>query len=306
MLYVPGNSVKMITRAATLSSDAVILDLEDAVPFLEKETARIITRDSIRVLSKRGISTFVRVNSLATGLTKEDVETVVVEGLDGIVLAKTESVDDVAQIDKMLTVIERNSGLQQRSVKVVTLIESAKGLINSYQIASSSDRLMALAFGAGDYSRDLGRDVIQISSDQTELLYARSHLVNTSRAAGIQAIDTPFLGLLTDKESFSKEVRLAMQLGFKGKQCVHPSQIELINNVFSPAKEDVERAKRVVKAFEEAQGRGLGATSLDGRMMDYMSYQQAKEALKTAQVIEEKGRTKSAEANVGIREIFDH
>jgi citrate lyase subunit beta/citryl-CoA lyase len=304
MLYVPGNSVKMITRAATLSSDAVILDLEDAVPLLEKETARIITRDSIRVLSKRGISTFVRVNSLATGLTKEDVETVVVEGLDGIVLAKTESADDVAQIDKMLTVIERNSGLQQRSIKVVTLIESAKGLINSYQIASSSDRLMALAFGAGDYSRDLGRDVSQISNDQTELLYARSHLVNVSRAAGIQAVDTPFLGLLTDKESFSKEVRLAMQLGFKGKQCIHPSQIDLINSVFSPAKEDVERAKRVVKAFEEAQSRGLGATSLDGRMIDYMSYQQAKEALGTAQVIEEKGRMKSAEANVSIREIL--
>jgi citrate lyase subunit beta/citryl-CoA lyase len=294
----------MTTRAATLPCDAVIFDLEDAVPLPEKETARILVSGFVKMVKQRGIAAFVRVNSLATGLTKMDLESTVVEGLDGIVLAKTETGSDVAQLERDLTEVEQNSKLSPRSVKVVPLIESAKGVMNALQIASTSDRVIALAFGAGDYYRDLGRDVLQLSRDEMELLFARSQIVNACRAAGIQAIDTPFLGLLTDKEGLAREIKQSVQLGFRGKKCIHPSQIEPINVAFSPSQEDVNRAGRIVKAFEEAQERGLGATSLDGRMIDYMSFQQARDLLATSKGIEERKRASSDETYVSMHEVF--
>lgn len=304
MLYLPGNSIRMAVKATTLPADAVIFDLEDAVPLTEKETARILTRDFIRLIKRSGISVFVRVNSLTTGLTAEDLKFTVVKGLDGVMLPKTEMGSDVAELDKILAEVEEASGLTPKSVKLIPLIETAKGVMNSLQIASASDRVVAIAFGAGDYYRDLGRDVAQLSKDEIELLYARSHIVNASRTAGIQAIDTPFLGLLTDREGFLREVKLAVQLGFKGKQCIHPSQIEPINSMFSPSQEEVDRAKRIVEAFEEAQARGLGAISFEGRMIDYMTYRQAKDMLTTAQVIEDKKKIEAGRAYLSLSEIF--
>jgi citrate lyase subunit beta/citryl-CoA lyase len=294
----------MSLRAATLPVDAVIFDLEDAVPLPEKETARIMVRDSVRLLKARGISTFVRVNSISTGLTQKDIEATAIKGLNGFVLAKSETLEDVSRIDRLLSRTERLSGLEKGSLKVIALIESARGLMNSLQIASCNQRMVALAFGAGDYLRDLGRDVVKISKEETELLYARSHIVNVCRAAGIQSVDTPFLGMLTDRDGFSREVQLAAQLGFNGKQCIHPSQIEFINVVFSPSSEDIDRGKRVVQAFSEAQAHGLGATSLDGRMIDYMSYQHAKEVLENWQAIEEREKAKKGNSAASMFEIF--
>ncbi len=304
MLYLPGNSVRMIVKAATLSADAVILDLEDAVPLADKEVARILTRDYIRLIKQRGIQVFVRVNSLITGLTAEDLKYTVVKGLDGVMLAKTETGSDVVKIDKMLSKAEKTSRLKPRSVKLIPLIESAKGIVNSFHIASASKRIIAVAFGAGDYYRDLGRDVGSLTKEEIELLYARSKIVNVSRAVGIQAIDTPFLGLLTDHEGFLNEVKFALQLGFKGKQCIHPSQIEPLNSMFSPSDEEFNRAKRIAEAFEQAQARGLGAISFEGRMIDYMNYQQAKNTIATAQMIEDKKKMLQKRPNVSIAEVF--
>jgi len=307
MLYFPANSARMAVKAATLPVDAAILDLEDAVSIDDKETARIIARDFVRLIKRRGIHTFVRVNSLSTGLTAEDLKSTVVRELDGIVLAKTETGADVAELCEMLTEAEKHSGVDHRSIKLIPLIESAKGVLNSFQIASGGDRVVAVAFGAGDYYRDLGRDVSSISKDEIELLYARSNLVNTSRAAGVQAIDTPFLGSLTDKEALLKEIKLAAQLGFKGKQCIHPSQIEPTNEMFSPSQGEIDRARRVVKAFEEAEARGAGVISFEGKMVDRMSYLQAKEALTFAKMIEEKKKTSDVNSSyVGLSEVFSY
>ena len=291
MLYVPGNSMRMVTKAATLASDAIILDLEDAVALPDKATARIIARDSINAIKSGGAYVFVRVNALTTNLTAEDLRFVVVKGLDGIILAKTEAKSDVAELDGMLEEAEKGAGLRPGSLTIVPLIESAKGVINAHKIASASKRLAAVAFGAGDYYRDLGRSVSFLSSEQTELLYARSQIVNGSRAAGVQAIDTPFFGLLTDREGFAKETASALQLGFKGKQLIHPTQIELANNIFTPSADEGGYSRRLAGAFEEAQAKGLGAISFEGKMIDIMSYNQAKELVNFMEIIAEKEKS---------------
>jgi len=288
MLFVPGNNMRMIIKSATLPADAIILDLEDAVPLPDKATARIMIRDSIKGIKLGGSYVFVRINALTTNLTSEDTRLVTVEGLDGIMLPKTETKSDIAELDNILVKAEEASGLEPRSLKVVPLIESAKGVVNAYEIASVSQRVIAVAFGAGDYYRDLGRNVAFISPEQTELLYARSRIVNSSVAAGVQAIDTVFFGLLTDREGFIKETMLAVQLGFRGKLVIHPTQIELVNKAFSPSKEEAEYAGRVVRAFEAARAKGLGAISFEGKMIDEMTYKQARDVVSFVRLIAEK------------------
>lgn len=304
MLFVPGSSMRMIVKAASLAADAIILDLEDAVPLSEKETARIMVRDSVKVIKSAGYYVFVRVNALSTNLTADDLRFVCVEGLDGIMLAKTETRDDVVKLTRMLGETEKASRLEPGSLTIVPLIESAKGVMNSFKIASASERVIAVTFGAGDYYRDLGRDVSSLSPEQTELLYARSQIVNASQAAGIQAIDTPFLGLLTDRESFMKETNLASQLGFKGKLLIHPAQIEFVNKKFSPTQDETEYARGLVQAFEQAQARGLGATSFRGKMIDYMSYKQARSLLSLIELIAKREKKRKCASFVSLFQFF--
>jgi len=165
MLFVPGNSMRMITKAATLPADAIILDLEDAVPLPDKPTARIMVRDSIKGVKSGGAYVFVRVNALSTKLTSEDLRFVVAKDLDGVMLAKTETKSDIVELDGMLTEEERALGLKPQSLAIVPLSESARSVVNAYEIASASKRVVAVAFGAGDYYRDLGRSVASLSPE---------------------------------------------------------------------------------------------------------------------------------------------
>ena len=304
MLFVPGNSMKMITKAATLPADAIILDLEDAVPLPDKETARIMVRDSISGVKSGGAYVFARVNALSTKLTSEDLRFVVAKDLDGVMLAKTETKSDIVKLDSMLSEKERALELKPQSLAVVPLIESARGVVNAYEIASASKRVVAVAFGAGDYYRDLGRSVAYLSPEQTELLYARSRIANSSVAAGVQAIDTVFFGLLTDREGFVRETKLALKLGFKGKLLIHPTQIEPANKLFSPPPNETEYAKRVVEAFEEAQARGLGVTSFDGKMIDYMNYTQAKNLISQVELIAEREKKRQKAPYVSLSQFL--
>ncbi|MDZ4231139.1 MAG: CoA ester lyase [Dehalococcoidales bacterium] len=304
MLFVPGNSMRMITKAVTLPADAIILDMEDAVPLPDKATARIIIRDSIQAVRSGGSYVFVRVNALPTKLTGEDIRYTIVKGLDGVMLPKTEAGADVIELDNMLLDAEKSQGLEIGSLKIVALIESAKGVVNAYQIASASPRLAAVCFGAGDYYGDLRRNVASLSPEQTELLYARSQVVNSSRAAGVQAIDTPFFGLLTDKEGLITEAMRALQLGFKGKLLIHPGQIEPVNRAFLPSPEETEHARKVVAAFEEAQSRGLGAISFEGKMIDYMNYRQAKDLVNSVDLITDKETGGGQTSPVSLSSFF--
>jgi citrate lyase subunit beta/citryl-CoA lyase len=296
MLYVPANSWRMITTATTEGADAVILDLEDACPMAEKETARIFARDSIPMLKEHGVDVFVRVNSLETGLTGMDISYIAVEGLDGIMLAKTESGEDIANVDKRLQEEESGKGLEPKSITLIGLLETPKGILNSREIISASQRVIALGFGAGDFSREMGAGmgVTKLSPEEyfPMVLHARSSIAMAARAAGIQAIDTPFFGLLIDLEGLAKESEKVKLLGFSGKQLTHPRHVAVVNEVFSPAKEDVDFAKRVVGAYEEAKAKGLGATSLGGKMIDYGTFKRAEALLALAEAIEEKDNRK--------------
>jgi citrate lyase subunit beta/citryl-CoA lyase len=297
LLFVPGNSLRMITKAATLPVDAVIFDLEDAVPLPDKETARIMVRDSVKAVKAGGVHVFVRINALTTGLTAEDINVVGIDGLDGILLAKAESGSDVIETSNMLGNVEKNLGLETSSIRIIPLVETAKGIINVYEIASSGERVVAVGFGAGDYYRDLGLSVASLTPEQNELLFARSQTVVASRAAGVSALDTVFFGQLTDREGLMKETLLARQLGFKGKMVIHPTQIEVVNQIFSPSLEEAEESRKIVAAFEEAQSRGLGAVSLDGKMIDIMNYRQARDMVDFVDLIagrEEKRQPTSA------------
>jgi citrate lyase subunit beta/citryl-CoA lyase len=297
MLFVPANSWRMITTAATEGGDGVILDLEDACPIAEKETGRIFARDSIPMLKEKGMDVFVRVNSFETGLTEKDIDYVVVKDLDGIMLPKTESKEDILRLDQLLKVEEERKRLALNSVAILPLLESPKGISAVSEIISGSQRVMGVSFGAGDYSREIGAGmgVTSLSAEEFSLMasHPRSTIALAARAAGVLAIDSPFFGLVIDIDGLVNEARKVKLMGFTGKLLVHPRHVDPVNQVFSPSKEEIDFARRVIKAYEEAKAKGLGATSLGGRMIDYGSYRRALNLISIAEKISEREKRKS-------------
>ena len=292
MLYVPANSWRMINNATSEGADAVILDLEDGCPMPEKETARVFARDSIGTLKEHGLQVFVRVNSLETGLTSTDISYVVVQGLDGIMLAKTESKEDILAVEKLIGDEEQKKEIEANSITVVALLETPKGILNLTDIIAASQRVIAVGFGAGDFSREMGAGmgVTKLSPEEyfPMVLFARSSIALAARAAGIQAIDTPFFGLVIDLEGLRRETEKVKLLGFSGKQLTHPRHVATANEVFSPAKEEIDFARQVVEAYEDARAKGLGATTMGGKMIDYGSFKRAESLLSFAAAIAER------------------
>ena len=297
MLFVPANSWRMITTAATEGGDAVILDLEDACPVAEKETGRIFARDSIPMLEEKGIDVFVRVNSFDTGLTEKDIDYVVVKGLDGVILPKAESKEDIFRLDQLLKVEEEKKGLPLNSVIILPLLESPRGISAVSEIISGSQRIIGVSFGAGDYSREIGAGmgVTSLSPEDYFLMasHPRSCIALAARAAGIFAIDAPFFGLVIDIDGLIREAWKVKLMGFTGKLLVHPRHVDPVNQVFAPTKEETDFAKRVIKTYEEAKAKGLGATSMGGRMIDYGSYRRALNLISIAEKIAEKEMRKN-------------
>ena len=284
MLFTPGNNLRMIQKAGGLGADAVILDLEDAVPIGEKETGRLFVRDSVEQVAAKGASVFVRVNALPTGLTAEDLRWAVQPRLAGVVLPKTESKEDVLTCAGWIADLEKEQGIKPGSILLVPLLETAKGVLLAWEVATASPRVTALAFGAIDFTRDMGTS---LSPEGTEIFYARSHVALVSRAAGLQAIDTPWTDI-TDIDGLVKEARVARQLGFRGKLAIHPNHVEPLHRVFSPSEAEIAFARKVVTAFREAEAQGLGAISLDGRMIDVANARQAEQVMAWAEMIANK------------------
>ncbi len=285
LLFVPANSWRLMLSSLRSEADVIVLDMEDAVPIGEKETARWLVREFLKDERERFRGkVFVRVNSPTTGLLVDDLEFTVVKGLDGVVLPKTEGVDDIKQLERQLQRLEERRGLEE--VRIIPLIESAMGVERSLEIALSSRRICALSFGMGDFLRDLGRSVGDLSDDEIELMYARSKVSVASAAARVPALDTPFLGLIIDREGVRRQALLARRLGYKGKYAIHPSHVPVINEVFTPSDKEIREAEEIVEAYERAVSRGLGAASHRGMMIDRMNYEQAKALLEMAREIE--------------------
>jgi citrate lyase subunit beta/citryl-CoA lyase len=287
----------MITTATNEEEDAVILDLEDACPLEEKETGRVFARDSIPMFKEKGIDVFVRVNSFESEMTMEDLSYVITEGLDGIMLPKVELKDDITRLDQIIGNEERKKGLPINSISILPLIETPRGVSNALEIISGSQRVVGLSFGAGDYSRELGigMGVTSLTQEEFSLMTAhpRACIALAARAAGIHAIDSPFFGLVIDIEGIMKEARKVKLMGFTGKLIVHPRHVNPVNQIFSPTKEEVEFAKRVIEVYEEVKAKGLGATTIGGRMIDYGSYRRACNLISIAEKIAEREKRKN-------------
>jgi len=281
MLSVPANRQKMVEKASDLPADAIVLDLEDSVPLAEKANARAMASDAIAGRVLAGQRVFVRINSLASGLLEQDLEAVVIPGLAGINLPKPGSADDMRKVVAIIDRLEMEREIEKGHVRLTPWVETARGLLNAFEIASASPRIVGIIFGAEDFTLDTG---MKRTETGDELLYPRIMVVIAARAAEVIAIDTPYNDF-RDEDGLIRETTLARQLGFQGKYVIHPSQIEPVNQAFRPSPEEVEEARRVVEAFDEAEAQGFASTSVDGKMIDTPIASRARRLLTVAESI---------------------
>ncbi|MBM3925421.1 MAG: CoA ester lyase [SAR202 cluster bacterium] len=280
--FIPGNRRDMLEKGRAFAADALIADLEDSVPPAEKTAARDLVKSTVPGLWTQGQKVIVRVNSLDTGLTWEELQAVVGPYLWGISLGKVTSPWHVQECGRMLEALERRAGMEAGKVKIIPWVESARAVLNALAIAEASPRVAALAFGAEDFTNDMG--IVRTDEGQ-EVQQARGFVAMAARAAGIPALDSPYVKF-RDPEGLRRESETAAKMGFKGKFSIHPAQIDVINQVFSPKQEDIDYARRVVKAWEESEAQGRGSLSLDGKMVDVPVVKRARNLLTLVEQME--------------------
>lgn len=278
MLFVPGSNAAMLSNSFIYKPDSIMFDLEDAVALKEKDSARLLVAHALQHPLYQEIETVVRVNPLDSEFGLLDLNAVVRAGVDVVRMPKTETAQDVVDMDNAITDIEKACGREVGSTKMLAAIESPLGITQANQIATASKRLIGIALGAEDYVRNLKTER---SPEGIELLFARCSILQAARAAGIQAFDTVYSNA-NNEEGFLKEAALIKQLGFDGKSLINPRQIELLHNLFAPTQKDVEQAKRIIEAAEEAEKQGSGVVSLNGKMIDAPIINRAKLVLERA------------------------
>ena len=262
-MFVPGNNPGMMQDAFIYGPDSIMLDLEDSVTMAEKDTARLLVHNALNTIDYGNTEMVVRINPLNTPYGKKDIEAVVKAGVHVIRMPKTETADEVREVEAEIEKVEREIGCLGRT-QIMAAIESTLGVINAYDIAVASKRMMGIALGAEDYSANLKT---QRSPEGMELLLARQTIVVAARAAGIDALDTVYSNL-NDMETFRKEVELIKQLGFDGKSIINPRQIEVVNEVFAPKEKDIQKSLTILAAIKEAEKRGSGVIAVNGKMVD--------------------------------------
>lgn len=264
MLFVPGNNPAMVKDAHIYGSDSIIFDLEDAVSPGEKDAARLLVYSALRSVDYGSVELVVRVNGLDTPWFEADVVAMVRGGIEVIRLPKTETAEDIRALEALVAATERAAGIPEGRVKLMAALESPLAIINAYEIARSSPRLIGIALSAEDFVTSMKTNR---SPEGVELFEARGRIVIAARAAGVMALDTVFTDI-NDQEGFLREVRLIKQMGFDGKSVINPNQIPLVHAAFAPTEDEVRKARRVIEAAREAEARGSGVVSLDGKMID--------------------------------------
>ena len=270
----------MVQHCMVLGADAVILDLEDAVALSEKDAARHLVRHALETLDFMGTTVFVRVNGADTPFFEEDLRAIVPARPDGIRLPKTDGAEDVLRADALMRLIEREAGLPEGSVVIQAMVETARSLLHAYDVASASPRVSGISIGGQDFAADLG---IRRTRDGGELLYARAAIVAAAKAAGVDAFDTVFTDV-NDCDGLFADAAAATNMGFSGKAAIHPSQVAVIHRAFRPEEKEVRKASRVVRASREAEERGVGVISVDGRMVDAPVVAQARRTIELARI----------------------
>ncbi len=283
LLFVPGNKSNMLEKALGLDPDAFVPDMEDSVPAAEKANARETVAKFLPKLAARGGLVIPRVNALDTDWFEPDVAAVIGPDIFGISIGKVGTAADISEISQALADHERRAGLIVGHLKLLPWIETAEAIVNCNAICRASERIVAVAFGGEDFTNDMG---IERLADESQIAYARQQLCVTARAAHVLALDTPYFKL-RDPDGLRLNAAHAKSIGFKGKFAIHPEQLDVLNECFSPSASEIAHAERVVAAFDEAERRGRGSTSLDGWVIDVPVVKRARALLELARRIRE-------------------
>lgn len=283
-MFVPGHRQRMIDKALGLNADAIMLDIEDGVAPNEKDTARKFIAEALGQEKKAtSPARFVRINAIGHTRMDADLEAVLRPGLDGLVLPKVETTEEILRVERVLTRQEPKVTIEVGRVKLLIAIESPKGLLNAPAIASCSPRVMGLMFGAEDFGRELGLPTAR-EAEARDMLYARSAMVVAAASAHVQAVDGVWVDL-KDTDGLRGFARQSRRLGFTGMSLIHPSQIDPINGVFSPTPEEMDYAEKVISAYEEAIAKGDGSISFGGQLIDRPIVERARRTLEMAKML---------------------
>lgn len=280
-MFVPGHRLRMIDKALGLTADAIMLDIEDGVAPNEKDAARKNIAESLgREKAPGSPARYVRINAIGHARMDADLEAVVRPGLEGLVCPKVDTPEEVRQVDAILNEKEPKSGLDKGRVKLLIAIESPKGLLNAPAIAAASARNIGIIFGAEDFGREIGLPAVR-EGEARDLIYARSAIVIAAASAHVQAVDGVWVDL-NDSQGLLEFARQSRRLGFSAMSCIHPSQVDPINTVFSPTADEIDYCQKVLKAFEEANARGDGSIAFGGQLIDRPIVERARRTIDTA------------------------
>ena len=277
LLFIPGNNKRFIEKAKSLNADIICFDLEDSVPLNEKQKARDFVSQALNKKEDYGNrNVYVRINSYESGLAGTDLDAIVCDEIDGVVAPKVNNTEEVTHLAYRLNELERQNEMNKK-MGIMASIESAQGLVNSYSIATADLRVKMLVFGVFDFLNDMGLEYIP---DGIEYSFARAKIPIDARAAGVGAIDAIWQKV-DDLEGLVHDAETAKRLGYQGKCIIHPTQLQPVANVFLPSNNEIEWARKVVQALEETmeRGKGIGAVTVDGKMVDAAHYRQAKSIL---------------------------
>ena len=276
-LYLPGNEPKFFVNAGLHGPDGIILDLEDSVAPQEKDAARVLVRNALRSIDFYGAERMVRINQGSMGL--KDLEYLVPQNVNLILIPKCEKVEDIQRVDEEITLLKQKFDVSH-DIWLMPIIESALGVMKAYEIATASRNNVALAIGLEDYTADIGT---QRTLEGHESFFARGTIINAARAAGLQPIDTVFSDV-ADMEGLRQSVMESKALGFEGKGCIHPRQIAVINEAFLPTLNEIDKAAKIVLAFEKAKAQGLGVVALGSKMIDPPVVNRALKTIELAEI----------------------
>ncbi|HEP5526329.1 TPA: citrate (pro-3S)-lyase subunit beta [Streptococcus pyogenes] len=280
MMFVPGANAAMLRDAPLFGADSIMFDLEDSVSLKEKDTSRALVHFALKTFDYSSVETVVRVNGLDS-CGALDIEAVVLAGVNVIRLPKTETAQDIVDVEAVIERVERENSIEVGRTRMMAAIESAEGVLNAREIAKASKRLIGIALGAEDYVTNMKT---RRYPDGQELFFARSMILHAARAAGIAAIDTVYSDV-NNTEGFQNEVRMIKQLGFDGKSVINPRQIPLVNEIYTPTEKEIDHSKQVIWAIREAESKGSGVISLNGKMVDKPIVERAERVIALATAV---------------------
>ncbi|WP_278571234.1 HpcH/HpaI aldolase/citrate lyase family protein [Fusobacterium ulcerans] len=278
MMFAPANNPKMLVTAHLYGPDCVLFDLEDAVKYADKDAARDLLAEALKVVDYGDTEIFARINPLSTEFGKDDVRVLVPAGLRKMRLAMCETPEQVKELDQLLTKVEKEHGIENGACKIQCSLETPLAVMNAVSIATASSRVISISFGAEDFTRTMGAER---TKEGKELFVARTMVVMAAAIAGVDAIDTVWSDL-DDEEGFKEEVKTSMNLGFAGKSCIHPSQVKIVHKIFTPNKEELEKSLEIVKAAETANINKGGVITVNGKMVDIPVIAKAEKVVRLA------------------------